>query len=128
MSAVRVDIAPLIVGSVIVGDTGFGVIGADIPSTGTNGASVLYQHVTLPADNDVEFRMLITVYPAVGTLTTFEDGSFIYTAPVPTTDSFTYEWFRDGVSQGTDTVNLTIGVVGGIIPIIMNQLRNQGIS
>ena len=113
MSAVRVDTSPLIAGAVVVGDTGFGVKGIDIPSSGTNGAAVLHQFVTLPADNDVEFRMLITSLPSVGTLTTFEDSSFIYDAPVPTIDSFTYEWFRDGITQGSDTVNLQIGPVDG---------------
>ena len=113
MTSMRVSLTPLIANSLMVGDTGLGVEGINIPSTGQNGPSVLFQYVTLPADNETEFRMLITSLPSVGTLTTFEDSSFIYDAPVPTIDSFTYEWFRDGVTQGSDTVNLTIGPVDG---------------
>jgi len=89
MTSMRVSATSLIANALVVGDDGLGVEGINIPSTGTNGAAVLHQFVTLPADNDVEFRMLITALPSVGTLTTFEDSSFIYDAPVPTTDSFT---------------------------------------
>ncbi len=108
MTSMRVSAVSLIANALVVGNNGLGVKGLNIPSTGTDGPAVLFQFVTLPEDNDVEFRMLITSLPSVGTLKTFENSSFIYDAPVPTTDSFIYEWFKDGVSQGSDIVNLTI--------------------
>ncbi len=125
MTSMRISSTSLIAGALVVGDSGLGVEGIDIPSTGQDGAAVLNQFVTLPADNDVEFRMLITSQPSAGTLITFEDSSFIYHAPVPTNDSFNYEWFKDGVSQGSDTVNLQIGP-GGLNPpagtVIINSV------
>jgi hypothetical protein len=66
--------------------------------------------------------MLVTSQPSVGTLTTFEDSSFIYEAPDQTVDSFNYEWFKDGVSQGSDVVNLQIGAGGLVLsPLPVNS-------
>ncbi len=123
MTSMRVSDTPLIASSLIIGDEGLGVEGVNIPSTGQDGPSVLFQYVTLPTDNDNEFRMLVTSQPSVGTLTSFEDGSFIYAAPDLTVDSFNYTWFKDGVSQASDTVNLTIGVAGGftLSPQVVNS-------
>lgn len=109
---VRVDSSPLISNSVVIGVAGLGIRGEDLPTDGQDGNSILFELADLPAENDVEFRMLVTSQPSVGTLTTFEDGSFIWDAPVGTSDSFTVEWFKDGVTQGSETINVTIGASG----------------
>ena len=66
---------------------GHGVLGVNVPSEGTDGPSALYGALSLPADNAVEVRGLITRWPVNGTLTIEEDGSFSYTG---TTDYFEF--------------------------------------
>jgi hypothetical protein len=106
MTSMRVSSTPLIASSLIVGDSGLGVEGINIPGTGKDGPSALFQYVTLPDDNDVEFRWEITTQPTLLVLESFEDGSFIATGE---SDSFGYNYYCDGVSQGSDTVNVQIG-------------------
>lgn len=112
----RISNTPLINGKFVIGVSGLGVIGSLIPNTGEHGASVLWQHVTLPVDNNVLFYAVVTVPPQVGTLDFNLDGSFTYTAPLNTGDSFTYEWYRAGVSQGTDTVSLSVAATIAEVP------------
>lgn len=114
MSSLRVSAAPLIANSLVVGDSGHGVEGSNIPITGTDGPSLLAQYVTLPEDGNVEFRALLTTLPATGTLFVYEDGAFDFIPNGSDNESFTYEWFRDGVSQGIDTVDIQTNV--GVTP------------
>lgn len=108
VDSVRVDTASLIVGAVVCGDRGHGVLGSQIPATGENGASFLYNDLSLPADADKEIRGLITRWPAAGVLYVYEDGSFTYTGP--STD-FEYQLYVDGVAVGApQTVTLSMAV------------------
>lgn len=119
--------SPLIVGATTIGVTGLGVKGIDLPSTGEDGIAPLFQLANLPAENDVEFRWLILTTPSVGTFFAYEDGSFEWDAPLETVDSFTFEWFKDGVSQGNDTVNVTITEDTGL-NITTTEIRSSRID
>ena len=117
---IRLD-TTLYANSVVLTANSFGVLGSAIPSAGTNGPSVLYQYVITVPDQSSLFRMVVTAFPAVGTLTMNEDGSFIYDAPDGTNDSFTYDVYKDeallvssvietlavGVFQATQTLTPT---------------------
>ena len=97
---------------------GHGVLGVNVPSDGTDGPSALYGVLSLPADNNVEVRGLITRWPVNGTLTIEEDGSFTYTG---TTDYFEFLLYADGVAStvdigygaGISRITLQVGAGGG---------------
>ena len=106
MTSMRVSSTPLIANSLIVGVPGLGVEGINIPSTGENGPSVLWQYVTLPVDNDAEFRWLITSQSGLNSLEAFEDGSFI--AYLDTTGTINYGAYKDGILIENSVVNLSV--------------------
>ena len=102
--------------------SGLGILAEDIPSTGTDGASFLYNDVSLPTDNGKEIRALITSYPATGTLTIYEDGSFIYVGGADGNNTFTYDLYVDGIL--TTSNNIVTLTVGEIAQVILNQVSN----
>lgn len=106
----RIDTSEWISSSEIIGDTGGGVLGSDIPSTGLSGAGYAYNDLSLPADAGKEICGRITTWP-VG-LTTFaarEDTSFDATAP-DGVYTFQYQLYVDYVATGSPTtVTLTFG-------------------
>ena len=92
-----------------------GVLGSAIPSTGDNGAPPLYNDISLPADNDKEYRMRITTWPSGLTLFAYEDSSFIasgadglYTIP--------YELHENGAIVGTSQFQILFGSSSGVLP------------
>lgn len=106
----RLD-AQLISGSQLLGDAGGGVLGANIPASGPDGASILNAHVTHPADDASEFRLLVTAWPATGSLFVEEDGSFRFIPAGDGSESFSYQVYKDYIQQGgTHTVTLNVGV------------------
>jgi hypothetical protein len=107
--SVRVDTASLIAGAVVVGDRGLGVLGSDVPSTGTNGPGYLYNDLTLPADANKEVRGLIITPPSAGTFFAYEDSGFTLADAPNGTYTFTYRLFEDGVDKGTATETIQIG-------------------
>ena len=107
--SIRVDTSSWITGAIVVGNRGLGVLGASIPATGDNGASFLYNDLSLPADNGKEICGRITSWPASGTLAAYEDGSFDFSGAADGTYSFQYTLLVDGVSNGTGTVSLQVG-------------------
>lgn len=107
--SLRIDPDELISGAYVIGETGLGVLGSSIPSTGTHGASFLYNDLSLPADNDKEIRGLIVTPPSGGIFYVWEDGSFSLTGAPDGVYSFVYRLFVDGVDLGTATGTITIG-------------------
>jgi hypothetical protein len=109
---VRVDTTQYVSSKTVIGVSGLGVLGSTIASTGQHGASVIYNDLVLPADNNKEVRILITQNVQFGSLFVFEDGSFIYSGTK--NDSFKYQLYVDGVATGPEVmVNFTTnGVVG----------------
>lgn len=108
---IRVDSASLIAGKTVVSVyAGHGVLAQDIPDTGTNGASYLYNDIAAqsmqPTD---EVRGEILTYPSQGIFNVNEDGSFSFTDAPDGTYTATYKGFKNGVSYGDYTITLTIG-------------------
>ena len=107
--SIRVDTASWIPGAIVVGNRGLGVLADAIPSDGDNGASFLYNDISLPADSGKEICGRITTWPSSGTLYAYEDGSFEFTGAPDGQYSFDYTLFVDGMSSGTGTVSLQVG-------------------
>lgn len=103
----------LVAGGYHYGVGGLGVKGIDVPSVGGNGPSVLYNDLSLPADNNVEFIATLLTYPSSGVLEFYEDGSFVFSGAPNGAYSFSYALKADGVSLGSATVALVVG--GGSI-------------
>lgn len=89
--------------------TGLGLPGADVPAGGTDGASVLYPCLTLPADAAVEVFAQLTRLPTLGTLTFEEDGSLIYAG---STDYLEFRLWVDGIASTTN-----IGYGAGVVRV-----------
>lgn len=110
MSIVRVDTSSWLPGAVLVGDLGFGVLGSEVPSTGTDGAGYLYNDLSLPADANKEVCGRITSWPASGTLTAYEDSSFSFSGAADGTYYFEYQLYVDGVATGSPvSVDMIVG-------------------
>ena len=105
------------------GNTGLGVLGSSVPSTGTAGPSFLYNDLSLPADNNVEVRAFIASPPTAGTFFAFEDGGFTFIGAADGTYTFLYRLYGNGVDLGTALVTMNIGATTPI-PIIVNSVRN----
>jgi hypothetical protein len=107
--SLRIDTAELISGAYVIGETGLGVLGSNIPSTGLYGASYLYNDLSLPADANKEIRGLIVTPPSAGAFFAYEDGSFSLIGAPDGAYTFVYRLFVDGVDLGTTTATTTIG-------------------
>jgi hypothetical protein len=90
------------------GRGGLGVLGSEVPSEGTDGASPIYAGLSLPAEASNEFRIVVTTTPTLGDLFVYEDTSFSYTGP-DGVHVWTYAAYKDGVLYGTGTITLVIG-------------------
>lgn len=93
---------------------GFGIIGADIPATGDDGPSPLYND---NIDPTAEYRWEIVTWPPAGVLTTYEDTSFLYdgTSVGQGLYQFTYRVYRNNEDVKTARVNIQLGPPGGAL-------------
>ncbi len=115
MSRTHRSDTPFVPGFHHSGDRGLGVRGADVPPTGQHGPGFLYAGISLPAEADDEFRIVILTVPAgLESLFVNEDSSATTDAGPAGTYVGTYEAFRNGVSYGvgTYTVNFGDGLTG----------------
>ncbi len=111
--SLRIDSSEWISGALLIGETGLGVLGSAIPSTGDSGASYLYNDLSLPADADKEICGRITAWPASGELVAYEDGSFEFSGAADGAYSFSYQLYVDGVATGSPVgVDLAVGAGG----------------
>lgn len=111
--SIRVDSASFSATGICVGGTGLGVKGSVIratTATGTHGPGLLYDDWDDASDDDKELRAFITGWPAGATLFVHEDGSFDLTAP-DGSYTITYRLDEDGVSQGTTSETVNVGVL-----------------
>lgn len=106
--SLRIDTSELISGALVIGETGLGVLGSNIPATGEDYPSIFYEDLSLPADAGKEIRGLLLTPPASGTLFVYEDGSFSFAAP-DGSYWFTYRLYADGSALNTATVSIIIG-------------------
>lgn len=110
--SIRVDTASLIAGSIVCGNRGLGLTGSTIlaeTSVGDSGVGYLADDID-SGDENKEFMGLVTTYPSAGNFFPFENGSFIFSGAPDGTYSFVYELKVDGVSQGSATVTLVVGL------------------
>ncbi|MBP8788626.1 MAG: hypothetical protein KBH41_14375 [Azonexus sp.] len=108
MSHVVSSSAPISSAHTVKAYSGFGILGADIPTTGDNGGSpVLNDGVTSTS----EYHWRVETAPSDGDLTIYPDLSFIWDGTGVADGSYpwVYRLFEDGVSQGTATVSQTVG-------------------
>lgn len=92
---------------------GLGVPGSDVPDSGGSGASPIYAGLSLPAEANNEFRIVINSSPTLGDLFVYEDTSFTFTGP-DGVHVWTYSAYKDGVLYGTGTITMVIGAgLGG---------------
>jgi hypothetical protein len=93
-----------------------------------DGPSYLYGALSLPADAAKEIRGPITRWPA-GSLTVYEDGSFVYVGP---TDYALYQLYVDGIASAVDIgYGPGIGYVGftvGSNPAITGNVQLGDVS
>jgi hypothetical protein len=90
------------------GRGGLGVLGSEVPDSGTDGASPIYAGLSLPAEANNEFRIVLLTTPTLGELFVYEDTSFSFTGP-DGVHVWTYAGYKDGVLYGTGTITLVIG-------------------
>lgn len=114
--SLRIDTSELISGALVIGETGLGVRGDAVPSTGASGAPPLYNDISLPSEAADEFRALLVTVPAGGTFFMWEDSSFTATGYADGSYSGTYTGFKNGTSYGTATYSFTIGQPGSPAP------------
>ena len=107
--SIRVDTASWIPGAIVVGNRGLGVLAEDIPSEGDNGASFLYNDISLPSDSGKEICGRVTTWPSAGALYAYEDGSFEFSGAPDGNFAFQYQLYVDGAASGTGTVSLQVG-------------------
>jgi len=88
MASVRMDTVPMIPGAVVMGVTGLGVLGSQVPATGPGGFPPFGFEDIEAADLDAEVSWEILDLPEAGTLEVFEDSSFLFTGAPPGTYSF----------------------------------------
>ena len=114
MSHVVSSSAPISSAHTVKAYSGFGILGADIPTTGDNGGSpVLNDGVTSTS----EYHWRVETAPSDGDLTIYPDLSFIWDGTGVADGSYpwVYRLFEDGVSQGTATVSQTVGAASGAL-------------
>jgi hypothetical protein len=90
------------------GDRGLGVLGSQVPATGSHGAGLLYAGLALPAEAGDEFMVRISNAPSGLTLVVDEDSAFVATGPDGVYVGL-YEGIKNGVSYGSNTFTITIG-------------------
>lgn len=106
--SIRVDSSPLIAGAVVVGVPGLGVLAENVPTTGEHGGGIAAKWLG-PEDAGKEVRVLVTSWPAVGSLFVFEDTSFDYDGE---STSFSAQLYLDDVAVGTpQPVTIAVGGV-----------------
>lgn len=107
-----VSSSPLISGAFAVrAYPGFGILGADIPTEGDNGASPVANDIGIVADGEYYWRRETS--PSDGTLTLYPDLTFEFDAP-----NGAYSWMyrvgdSSGLSETTGTVYSTFGATDG---------------
>lgn len=105
-----IDTTDLLPSSLTIGNTGHGVLGKDIPSTGTHGAPYLYNDLSLPGDLGKEYRGTISsnTFPPE-TFFAYEDSSFTVIGADAGVYSFTYQLYENGIAVGSPvTSNVTV--------------------
>lgn len=114
-ASLRIDTSELIAGALVIGETGLGVLGGVVPSSGEYGPSCLYSSLSLPADASTEIRGLVIATPSAGVLFIWEDGSFTLTGAPDGAYTFTIRVYAAGVDLGAAVVSMSIGALASAL-------------
>lgn len=109
--SIRVSTTSLISGAIVCGDRGLGVLGSQVPSTGTHGPGYIYPSLDLPGDANKEYRGLIVTPPGAGALVAGEDSSFLLIGAPDGEYTLTFRLFEDGVDLGLVNATFNVGPV-----------------
>lgn len=108
-TSLRIDTTEPISGALVIGDTGLGVLGSSIPSTGTHGPGYAYDSVILQPDYaGKEYRATIDAKPAALQLTALETSAFTATGP-DGTHVVSWSLYEDGLLVGSSTFEVRFG-------------------
>jgi len=108
-TSLRIDTAEPIAGALVIGDTGLGVLGSEIPASGTHGPGYAYDSVILqPAYAGKEYRATLTNVPATLQLVATETSAFTATGP-DGTHVVTWSLYEDGVLVGSTSFSVRFG-------------------
>jgi hypothetical protein len=86
-----------------------GILGSAIPSTGTHGPSAIYNDLSLPADNNKDYSLRLTAWPASGSLFMYEDGSSVFIPAANGTFTATAMLVENGVDVSSETLTYNSG-------------------
>jgi hypothetical protein len=86
-----------------------------LANSGTNGQGFLRASVSLPADNNKEYRGYFTSVPASGNFHPYEDGSLTFTGAADGTYTAVYQLWEDGVNLGSATISMTVGTSSVVV-------------
>lgn len=112
----RISPTPLYPGKLVIGNTGHGMLGADIraaTATGDHGPGPLVNDLDGVGDDNVEIRAQVLTRPSAGTFFMWEDGSFELAGAPAGTYTFTYRLWAAGQDMGTTTATIVVGGGGG---------------
>lgn len=100
----------------ILGVPTVGILAATIVSetaSGSNGAGLLYDEASNPANSGKQLRIDITSIPGSGTLFVYENGAFDFDGAANGTYTVGYDWYADDVIGGSDTASIIVGAADG---------------
>ncbi len=110
MRTLRIDTTDLIPGKLVVGNTGHGVLGSEVPSTGEHGPALAYLCLTLPDDANTEVRVQVEshTFPP-GTLIVYEDTSYSVIGAPDGAYTINFRIFAAGVDRGVASLAIIKG-------------------
>jgi hypothetical protein len=112
-SSLRIDLQEPIAGALVIGDTGLGVAGSEVPAQGTHGPGFAFGSVALqPGFGSKEYRAELGPLPLGLVLRAYENSAFVAQAP---DGSYVVPWtlYEDGAVVGSTTFTLTFGATSG---------------
>lgn len=98
----------------ILGTPYVGLLAAQIAAetaVGDLGPGLLYNEAIKPENAGKRLRLRVTPWPSVGNLFVEENGAFTWTDLPDGVHSASYEYYEDGVLQGTTSFSIAVGVV-----------------
>lgn len=116
--SVVVSTSRLIPGAVVCGVRGLGVKGSLIPSTGTDGPSPVYPSLSLPADANKEYRVVLVAQPSFGTVSFGDKTETLVTSLHDGQTSFSFDLYEDGVKIGTVVNQVNIGLTDVVATLL----------
>jgi hypothetical protein len=99
---------------------GWGILGADISTTGDSGGSPLANDTLDPAG---EYYWRVETPPSSGTVTIYPDVTFTHTGAADGVWTWQYRAFKTGADQGVATVTDTFGAAAAVSLVIASALH-----